>query len=184
MLALYGRHYFARYEAIANLVEPYSTVLDLCCGPAILYRRYLRHKGVSYTGFDTNELYIRKVVQAGGHGEIRDLRNDEDLPAHDYVIMQASLYHFLPHPQLVLRRMMTAAKRALIIAEPVRNLANSKSRLARRLSGLMTNAGQGNEACRFDEASLDRVFAELNWRAQYTTFISGEREKIYVFGKG
>ena len=46
MLALYGRHYFARYRAIADLIPAGSSVLDLCCGPAILYSRYLRNKNV------------------------------------------------------------------------------------------------------------------------------------------
>jgi hypothetical protein len=182
MLALYGRHYLARYEAIANLIEPRSTVLDLCCGPAILYRRYLRQKAIDYTGFDLNELFIRKLIQAGAQGETRDLLSDEDLPANDYVIMQASLYHFLPNPEPVLRRMMSASKRALIISEPVRNLTNSKSRVVRLLSGRMTNAGRGNQVHRFDEESLDTVFAKLDWMPTSTFFISGGREKVYLFG--
>lgn len=184
MLALYGRHYFARYGAIANLIEPRSTVLDLCCGPAILYRRYLRQKAISYTGFDINEVFIRKVIQAGAKGETRDLLSDENLPVSDYVIMQASLYHFLPNPEPVLRRMMAASKRALIVSEPVRNLAGSKSRVVRLLSGRMTNAGQGNEAHRFDAESLDGVFAKLDWRPTSAFFISGGREKVYLFSRG
>lgn len=184
MLALYGRHYFARYEAIAKLIAPSSSVLDLCCGPAILYRRYLRQKAISYTGFDINELFIRKVIQAGAQGEIRDLLGEEDLPVNDYVIMQASLYHFLPNPEQVLRRMMAASKRALIISEPVRNLADSKSRFVRRLSGRMTSAGQGNEAHRFDEEALDAVLAKLDWRPTSAFFISGGREKVYLFIRG
>lgn len=183
MLALYGRHYFARYQALANLIEPRSTVLDCCCGPGVLYRRYLRHKAITYTGFDLNELFVNKVIQAGAQGETRDLLAEEDLPANDYVIMQASLYHFLPNPEPVLSRMITAAKRALIISEPVRNLTNSKFRFVRLLSGQMTNAGQRNETHRFDEESLDHVFAKLDWRPASTLFISGGREKVYLFGK-
>ena len=33
MLALYGRHYGARYRAVADLIPDGSSVLDLCCGP-------------------------------------------------------------------------------------------------------------------------------------------------------
>lgn len=54
MALLYGRHYSSRYQAIADLIQPASTVLDLCCGPGVLYRRFLRKKAVNYTGIDLN----------------------------------------------------------------------------------------------------------------------------------
>ena len=66
MLLLYGRHYSSRYRAIAELIPPASNVLDLCCGPAFLYRRYLRAKSVPYTGLDINAKFIEQVARLGG----------------------------------------------------------------------------------------------------------------------
>src|SRR5258705_7630934 len=96
MLLLYGRHYPSRYRAIADLIPAGSSVLDLCCGPALLHRRYLKHKSVQYTGLDINKVFIDRLNRQGGCGRICDLRSEEPLPSADYVIMQASLYHFLP----------------------------------------------------------------------------------------
>lgn len=181
MLALYGRHCFARYQAIADLIKAGSTIVDLCCGPGILYRRFLRHKAISYTGFDLNERFIRKLIHAGASGEVRDLKQDESFPASDYVIMQASLYHFLPDPQPILKRMEAAAGKALIISEPVRNLATSRSRLMRAVSARLTNVGNGNQPHRFSEKSLDQLFVELGWEPAVTLLLAGGREKVYVF---
>src|SRR6185369_13287964 len=125
MLLLYGRHYPARYRVICDLIPSGSSVLDLCCGPAILYHRYLRAKSVRYTGLDINQKFIDRLIRSGGLGKLWDLRGDEPLPAADYVIMQASLYHFLPDPSTIVNRMLQAAHKRVIIAEPIRNLATS-----------------------------------------------------------
>ena len=94
MIGLYGRHYFSRYRAIADLIVPGSSVLDLCCGPGILYDRYLRQKSIDYTGLDINSRFIKRLNYRGINGKIWDLRKDEPLPLADFVIMQASLYGY------------------------------------------------------------------------------------------
>jgi ubiquinone/menaquinone biosynthesis C-methylase UbiE len=76
MLALYGRHYGSRYRAIAELVPNGSSVLDLCCGPALLYHRYLRQKLVRYTGLDVNTDFIDRLTRRGASGQVWDLRSD------------------------------------------------------------------------------------------------------------
>src|SRR6516165_10754236 len=96
MIGLYGCHYGARYRAIAGLIPGGSSVLELCCGPGILHDRYLRKKGVDYTGLDINPRFIARVCRRGGKGIVRDLHADAPLPPADVVVMQASLYQFLP----------------------------------------------------------------------------------------
>ena len=59
MLVLYGRHYFARYRVLSELIEPEKSVLELACGPAILYKRFLKNKSVIYTGLDINETFVK-----------------------------------------------------------------------------------------------------------------------------
>ena len=111
MLLLYGRHYASRYRAIAELIPAGSNVVDLCCGPALLYHRYLRAKSVQYTGLDINRAFIDRLTERGGSGQVWDLRSEEPLPPADYVIMQASLYHFLPDASPVVDRMLEAARK-------------------------------------------------------------------------
>ena len=180
MLLLYGRHYPSRYRAIAELIPAGSSVLDLCCGPALLYHRHLRTKAVQYTGLDINASFITRLIRRGGSGQVWDLRSEEALPAADYVIMQASLYHFLPDASQVVDRMLQAARKRVIIAEPIRNLATSNSRLLSMLGRLFTNPGTGEHSLRFTEASLDDFFSDYGSRVVESFTIAGGREKVYV----
>jgi SAM-dependent methyltransferase len=180
MLLLYGRHYASRYRAIADLIPRGSTVLDLCCGPAILYHRYLRAKPVQYTGLDINRAFIDRLKRRGGNGQVWDLRSEAPLPAADYVVMQASLYHFLPDASPVVDRMLQAARKRVIIAEPIRNLASSNSRVLAWLGRVFTNAGSGAQPLRFTEASLAEFFSAYAARVSQCLSAAGDREKIYV----
>ena len=183
MFGLYGRHYFSRYSAVADLIPYESSVLDLCCGPAVLYRRYLRHKWVNYMGLDINEKFIKKTIRIGARGRVWDVRRDEPLPAADYVIMQASLYHFLPDPAPVLTRMLQAARKQVVIAEPIRNLAQAKLPVLASLARLLTDPGVGAQTQRFSERALDDLFTDFCRYPPQTHLIGGGREKIYVIDK-
>lgn len=180
MLLVYGRHYSSRYRAIADLIPSGSSVLDLCCGPALLYQRYLRKKSVQYTGLDINERFIDRLNKQGGWGKIWDLRSEEPLPSADYVIMQASLYHFLPDASPIVNRMLQAARKRVIIAEPIRNLATSNSKILSWLGRLSTNPGSGEQHLRFDEPSLADFFSAYSANVVQSIPIAGGREKLYV----
>ena len=184
MRLLYGRHYPARYYAVAALVPEGASVLDLCCGPATLYHGYLRHKGVRYTGLDVNEKFVRRLARAGARGQVWDLRSDRPLPPADHVIMQASLYHFLPDAGPVVGRMLQAAGEQVIIAEPVRNLSTSRLPLVARLARRHADPGSGSPASRFTEANLDAFFARYAGRVKRSFHIPGGREKVYVLAGG
>ena len=183
MLGLYGRHYPARYRAVAELIPPRSSVLDLCCGPAVLYERYLRRKFVEYTGLDINETFVRRLKRRGVRAELWDLRGDAPLPPADSVVMQASLYHFLPDPLPLLGHMLEAAQSQVIIAEPVRNLSSSRLPLLAPLARRLTDPGVGSQPHRFTEPALDDLMTSLCSRAPKAYLISGGREKIYVIEK-
>ncbi len=183
MAALYGRHYNSRYRAIAQLIASRSSVLEVCCGPGILYRRYLRGKSVNYTGFDINPNFIKTLIHVGAQAEVRDLCSCEKLPSADYVIIQASLYHFLPTPKPIVDRMFAAAKTALIIAEPIRNLSNFKLSVVRSLACFLTNPGVGAQPLRFTEYSFDKFIADSFHTSVRAFFVSGGREKVYRISK-
>jgi SAM-dependent methyltransferase len=180
MLLLYGRHYTSRYRAIAELIPAGSSILDLCCGPALLYDRYLRSKGVQYTGLDINASVIARLNRRGGSGKVWDLRSEKPLPPAEYVIMQASLYHFLPDASSVVDRMLQAALKRVIIAEPIRNLATSDSRALSLLGRLFTNPGVGEHSQRFTEATLADFFLGYGSNLIESFAIAGGREHVYV----
>lgn len=177
MLALYGRHYFSRCRAIADLIPPNSSILELCCGPADLYFRYLEPKGVRYTGFDINSRFVARL---GELGRVWNVQDASPLPAAEYVLMQASLYHFLPDPSPVIDRMLSAATKQVIVAEPIRNLTDSRWPLISRIARRETNAGTGAQPLRFNEQTLDAFFSRYAACVSRSFLIPGRREKVYV----
>jgi SAM-dependent methyltransferase len=180
MLLLYGRHYSSRYRSIADLIPENATVLDLCCGPALLFHRYLRAKSVRYTGLDINERFISQLIRSGADGEVWDLRSARELPVSDYVIMQASLYHFLPDASGIVNRMLKAARKSAIIAEPIRNLTTSGSSVLSFIGRSFTNPGSGKQPSRFNETSLAAFFDVYSPYVSRSFPIAGGREIVYV----
>jgi SAM-dependent methyltransferase len=178
MLGLYGRHYRARYRAVADLIPDGASVLDLCCGPGVLFDRYLRARSVDYTGIDVNPRFIARVNRRGGRGLLGDVADERPLPEADAVVMQASLYQFLPDPAPVVRRMLRAARERVILAEPVRNLATSSIPCLRALARRQTDPGLGARPSRFTEASFDAFIAGLGVCVTRSFVIPGGREKV------
>ena len=184
MRALYRQHYHARHQSIADLISRGASVLELCCGPAILYDRYLRQKDVNYRGLDINSKFIDVLTQRGASGEVWDLRSEKPLPAADYVIMQGSLYQFLPNASLVIDRMLRASRRQVIISEPIRNLATSRLPVVAALASKLTDPGVGPQAHRFTERTLDELVNSYGDRLRRSFLIPGGHEKVCVLEKG
>ncbi|BCK55339.1 class I SAM-dependent methyltransferase [Nocardia wallacei] len=180
MRGLYGRHYRSRYRAIADLIPDGAEVMDVCCGPATLYTRYLRGRTGSYTGLDLNDRFIARLEDAGGHGTVWDVDADVPLPAADHVVMQASLYQFLPEPVPVLERMLAAARERVIVSEPIRNLASSNNRVVAAAARRYTDAGAGARDHRFTEQTLEELFSRYESRILRRSLIAGGREKLFV----
>jgi SAM-dependent methyltransferase len=180
MRLLYGRYYEDRYIALAKLIPAGSSVLDLCCGPGVLYTRYLKGKSASYVGLDINERFIEGLKSQGGTGIVMDLRDDKPLPKADYIVMQASLYHFIPNESRIVARMLKSASRRVIIAEPIQNLTSSSNPLLALAGRLFTNPGSGDQPHRFTESDLDQLISGLGIDCTRSFLIPGGREKIYV----
>ena len=180
MAALYGRHYASRYREMAELIPERVSVLDLCCGPARIYRRYLKHKSVDYTGLDISPKFIARINRMGARGIVWDLRDERPLPKAEYAIMQASLYHFLPDADRIVDRMLAAATKQVIVSETVRNVASSNSKIIAMLAQLLTDPGVGKQVHRFTESTLDGFFESYSERVARILSIAGGREKVYV----
>lgn len=182
MMMLYGTAYVDRYRALADRIPAGTTVTDLCCGPATLFHRYLKPKGVRYTGLDINPKFAADLSASGGTGLRWDMTEDKPFPPADYVIMQASLYHFLPNPAPIVNRMRAAALEAVLIAEPIRNMADSPNPLFAWMGKKLTNPGTGEQAHRFNEALLDQFFMPYAQQGAVkdASLIAGGREKLYI----
>ena len=181
MRVLYGPNFRARYEVLADLVPDGASVVDVCCGPPILYKRWLQSKGVEYTGLDVNARYVRQVRDLGARGELCDVRDLAQVPDADVVIMQASLYHFLPNARVIVDKLFAAARNRVIIAEPVRNVSRSRIPLVGLAAQRLSDAGNGAEHNRFTESTLDALLEPFAAALEHAAMIPGGREKIFAF---
>jgi hypothetical protein len=190
MRALYGRHYQARLDVIADQVRPGATVLELCPGPGALYEHRLRGRVGSYTAIDVNHRFVRRLRRLGADARQLDLGGDTELPEADIVIMQASLYHFIPEAAAIIERMLAAARERVIIAEPIRNLTHSRLAFVARLGQRGTDPGTGRgdpqagHTQRFTEATLDQLMGGYRDRTLNAFTIPGRREKVFVLDPG
>ncbi len=100
--------------------------------------------------------------------------------------MQSSLYHFLPDAAPIVERMLAAAEKQVLIAEPIRNVADSQSALLAFLARKLTNPGTGDQPHRFNEARLDALLQPYRHQGQVveSRLIAGGREKLYILAGG
>ncbi len=179
MRLLYGRYYGRRLRAIADLIPAATSVLDLCCGPGEIYHRYLRAKRINYYGLDRSEAFVEHVRSLGANADCVDLSSLRELPRADVVLMQSSLYYFLPDAGFIIDLMIASAKRRVIIMEPIRNLAASKFAPIRVVAKALSGPHSGPQ-WRFDEESLDQFFERYRAVVVGKHLIPGGRDKIYV----
>ncbi len=179
MQLLYGRQYAARYEDLARLIPEKSRVLDVCMGDARLYTGFLKRKKIDYLGLDINPAFIRHARRRGIPAQEFDLRRDP-LPASDYVILQGSLYQFIPHEHAILEKLLAAARHTLIISEPVRNLGASRNRVVAWVARKATTTRQGRAEHRFHPRRLHSLFAEYH-QLEHVLSVAGQRELAGIF---
>jgi SAM-dependent methyltransferase len=180
MHVLYGRHARARLVAVAELVPPRARVVELCCGTARLYRDHLRDRHVDYLGLDLNPRFVEAARHAGACAEVRDVGDGAPLPPADVMVIQASLYHFLPEPERMVDRMLAAARSRVIVSEPVRNLSTSGVGLVAALARRSADPGGGGGDRRFDEALLNAFMLRYDGAVERELAIPGGRDKIFV----
>jgi SAM-dependent methyltransferase len=180
MHVLYGRHARARVAAVAELVHPHASVVELCCGTARLYRDHLRDWHADYLGLDLNPRFVEAARHAGACAEVRDVGDGAPLPPADVIVIQASLYHFLPEPERIVDRMLAAARSRVIVSEPVRNLSMSGVGLVAALARRSADPGGGGGDRRFDEALLNAFMLRYDAAVERELAIPGGRDKIFV----
>ena len=90
--------------------------------------------------------------------------------------MCSSLYHFGAEVDDVIEKLRRAARRAVVISEPVRNLSDAP--VVGRLFAALTNPGVGTFNARFD---LDRFAALVARHGGELSHDPGARNAIGVF---
>lgn len=156
----YGRDYAARYALIADRIGSPTEVLEVCCGGLALHR-HLHDRGLlrSYVGLDLEPAMLRLAARCGAHVRAFDVRDGLELPGAETVIIQASLYQFHDLADTLLPRLWAAARRLLVIAEPVRNLAHSRYSLARWIARMLNRTRDGRiHTFRYTEATLLELY--------------------------
>jgi SAM-dependent methyltransferase len=186
LILRYRGEYLNRSRAIAELIPEGSSVVDLCCGPATLYFGHLRHKGVAYLGLDINEGFVTRLAKRGVPASLLDVTADSPLPRGDYLVMQGSLYHFLPEPYPIIERMLKAARHNVIITEPVWNLADSKNPALSWLASKLANPGTGDQVSRFNESRFEEFVNRYRARDLVVAYypVAAGRERLCVLRGG
>lgn len=162
-------------DDVARRIPDGASVLDVCCGTARL-AGLVSARGCSYVGLDFNGAFVQAARRRSLDVRQFDLLRDT-LPSADVVVICSSLYHFHDRADQILAKLRAAARRELIVSEPVVALADGvmPSSLRHRL----TNPGVGAADFRYDLGA----FAELA-RAHGATLFShhaGEHNAIAVF---
>lgn len=163
MRFLYRRRERRRFEAIAAHIPPGISVLDVCSGDGALYRCCLRGNAADHLGVDCNPRLLYRAGCAGSRVRLMDVRHGE-LPRADVIVMQSSLYQFIPDHHAMLQKLLRAARQRVIIAEPVSNWSTSEGGWRRRLGRLWTNPGTGPVPHRFVRAELEQLFRRYGVR--------------------
>ena len=182
MRCVYGRNFERRYTDLLPHVPEGVSVVDLCAGAAYLYRRYLSTMGVSYHGLDYSRHFVERGRARGVRMDEFDVHRDP-IPEADVVMMQASLYQFMDHAPALIRRMLAAARRKVIITEAIVSLSDSRNPLLASFARRVTTpagAPQGYTGSRFTRESLDALFRAFPSFVE-SFAIAGGRELAGVF---
>ncbi len=180
MLLGYGPDYAARYALVADRIGEPDDVLEVCCGHLGLYRHLARRGLVrSYVGLEQSPAMLRLARRRGVDVRAFDVRAGGTLPAAGTVIMQASLYQFHDIADTLLPRLWAAARRLLVIAEPVRNLSQSRFGVARWAARALTRTSDSRiHTFRYTEASLLELYRRCGVPVSRVDRTPGGREVV------
>ena len=183
MRILYGKNYLDRYASISDEIPDNVSVLDVCCGDCMLYKKQLKGR-VEYTGVDINPMFIKNARENNISVLQLDVFTDV-FPNSDFIVMQASLYQFIPHFDQVVKKMLQKATKKVIICEPVRNLSDANNKIVSFIARNSANPGSGHKPQRFTEEMFREYFTrEYSGIMEKFKFIPGNRELMVVLNAG
>lgn len=177
----YKLHYAERYKVIRDLIDDNSCVVDVCCGDCKMYD-FLRDKEVEYTGLDFNQFFIKYARKKGIKAKIFNVYKDV-VPGADYIILQASLYQFFPWHGQILNKLFGAARKYLIISEPVKTFGGSDSKFISFIGKVLNNPGNGIKTYRFSIDTLKNTLRPFERNITKELLISNNREYVVLIKK-
>ena len=125
MKLLYKSKYKQLYYDVGKLIEVDSSIIDICCGTCRLYFDYLKNNSqCKYLGLDLNVNFIKVAQNRGANVSFFNLYND-NLPFADYIVMIGSFYQFYSREEEILLKLKKAARKAVIISEPIKNVSKT-----------------------------------------------------------
>ncbi len=147
---LYNKNYVKRYKEIGKEAKDLE-VLDLCCGDCKL-SNFIRN----YRGIDFNKNFVEAINKKNINIELRDI-SSQNIPKSECIIMQGSLYQFIPNHEKIIKRILNESIKKAIISEPYINMASSKNRILAFIGKLFTKTSKMHEK-RFTKKELIVLF--------------------------
>jgi hypothetical protein len=127
-----------------------------------------------------NSTFVRHARRQGIDASVLDL-NSESVPPDDYVVVQGSLYHFIPGQREILEKLLEAGRKRIIVSERTGGLTKSRSSAVAWFARMTTDPGTGAAGERFDRESLLALFRAFPGRLMEIREYSGGKEIIAVF---
>lgn len=178
----FGSRLKARYFNLQKHIPANSNLLELCMGDAFLYLNYLKQKNINYTCVDVNTAFINSAKKKGINCLQMNVETEE-IPKSDYILMQGSLYHFIPHQKQIIQKLLDACNKELIISENIKNLSNHNSALKSYLGKIISNAGYGQSKIKFTKSLLEETFSDFKSRIKIWEELPDNNEIIIVLNK-
>lgn len=173
--------YQKRYEVISNLINTNSSVVDICCGDCKVFD-YLKDKKIDYLGLDFNSYFVKNAKKRRINAREFNIHKDE-IPKSEYILIQASLYQFIPKHDKILQKLFDAATKYLVISEPIVNYGNSKSKIISCISKILNNPGDGVKPYRFTLDTLKRALEPFKKNIVKEFLISNNMEYLVLIKK-
>jgi len=129
-------------------------------------------------GLDINCGFIRSGNRRGIDIRYLNLDTAAHLPVMDYVVIQDSLYQFIPEHERLIELLLSAAGAQVIVSEPVRNMTGSPNPLAHWLGCTFSNPGTGQKRHRFNREMLKEFMGHYEVLEQRE--ICGGRNMLFV----
>lgn len=178
---LYSGRPRRRFRSVIEEIPVGSSVVDLCAGTSMFHDE-LQYKRVEYTAVDVNPSFVRAFGRKGIRALCIDIRKG-NLPRADILVMNSSLYHFIPNVDKVLGEMLAAARRKVIILEAVESFSNSRfSPLERFAKNVITVDGIVPEF-HFTAQSFRHSMEAISRSVRFDS-VGGGRDMLAVFNCG
>lgn len=176
---VYGKNFYSRYKVISDILPEHASVVDVCCGDCYI-STFAKKKNIDYLGLDINPEFVKYALKRGINARVFNIKEDI-VPRADYVIMQGSLYHFIPEHRPVIEKLFSSADKAVIISESAENIASSKNPIVSFFADLATSVDGKIFSHRFTKQELLYLFNMHN--VSMVKEIQGGRDLVGVFFK-